>query len=137
MSIMLSLHIAFLLLWSAALVYFPRLLVRHANDDDPGNRERAMLMQRTLYAYLMTPSALLAVAAGTWLIFERGFSGGWLQVKLTLVLLMVWLHTYCGYLMGEYRHGREHRRLVWFRLLPLVLLLLITAVVLLVTWKPF
>ena len=53
-------------------------------------------MQRWLYAFLMTPSALLTVGFGIWLIFERGFEGGWLQVKLALVVtaaaLIVW-HT--------------------------------------------
>lgn len=137
MSIMLSFHIVFLLIWSAALLYFPQLLVRHANDDDAAIKERTMSMQRTLYAYVMTPSALLAVVAGTWLVFEQGFSGGWLQVKLTLVMVMVWLHAYCGHLMAEYRHGNEQRRLVYFRMLPLVLVILITAIVTLVTWKPF
>ena len=137
MSIMLSLHIVFLLVWSAALLYFPQLLVRHANDDDDAIKDRTMSMQRTLYAYVMTPSALLTVVAGSWLVFERGFSGGWLHVKLTLVMFMVWLHVYCGHLMAEYRQGNEARRLVYFRMLPLVLVVLVTAIVTLVTWKPF
>lgn len=137
MSIMLSLHIVFLLIWSAALLYFPQLLVRHANDDDATIKERTMSMQRTLYAYVMTPSALLTVVAGTWLVFEQGFSGGWLHVKLTLVMFMVWLHAYCGHLMAEYRQGNEKRRLVYFRMLPFFLVIIITAIVTLVTWKPF
>jgi putative membrane protein len=134
---MLSLHIVFLLLWSAGLLYFPLLLVREATHHDKEARRSAVFMQRILYAQVMTPSALLAVLAGTWLIFERGFSGGWLHVKLSLVLLMVFFHVYCGALMAEFRHDRIHRRLLFFRLLPLVPALLITAVVTLVTAKPF
>ncbi|GAB3540606.1 protoporphyrinogen oxidase HemJ [Noviherbaspirillum agri] len=136
MSLMLSLHIVFLLVWSAALLYFPQLFVRQASDDDDA-QHRAYHMQRTLYAYVMTPSALLAVAAGSWLIFERGFSGGWLHVKLTLVLLMVFFHAFCGALMDDFRHERVRRRLWFYRVLPVVPGALITGVITLVVAKPF
>lgn len=137
MSFMLSLHIVFLLLWSAALLYFPQLLTSQATAEDVGVQRRAIHMQRTLYAYVMTPSALLAVVAGTWLIFERGFGGGWLPVKLSLVLLMVFFHLYCGALMADFIRERVQRRLWFYRALPLLPALLITAVVSLVVAKPF
>lgn len=137
MTLILSIHIAFLLIWSSALLYFPRLLVQHVNTGEPETKRRTMKMQRAVYAYVMTPSALLAVVAGTWLIFERGFTGGWLPAKLTLVMLMVWLHAYLGYLMAEYRHGQRAAPLLYFKAFPVVLFVLISAIVTLVTWKPF
>lgn len=134
---MLSLHIVFLLLWSAALVYFPQLFVVQVRAKDVEDERQIVHMQRTLYAIVMTPSALLTVLAGIWLIFERGFGGGWLQVKLALVLLMVVFHTYCGALMSEFRYHRVRHRLLFYRMLPLVPALLVTAVVVLVVAKPF
>lgn len=133
----LTLHIIFLLLWSATLIYFPQLLIREATADDYDAQRRAVQMQRTLYAWIMTPSALLTVVAGVWLIFERGFTGGWLHVKLSLVLLMVLFHVYCGTLMDEFRRAHVQRNLWFYRLLPLLPALLIAAVVTLVTGKPF
>jgi putative membrane protein len=137
MSLMLSIHIVFLLLWSATLLYFPRLLVLEADVDEVEARHRAVLMQHALYAYVMTPSALLAVAAGGWLIFEKGFVGGWLPVKLGLVLLMVFFHAYCGILMLEFRLQEVRRHIVFYQLLPLMPAVLITVVVTLVVAKPF
>ncbi len=137
MSLMLSTHIAFLLIWSAALLYFPQLFVRQAAHEDTDARQSAILMQRTLYAHVMTPSALLAVLAGIWLIFERGFTGGWLHVKLALVLLMVFYHVYCGTLMAEFKREHVRRRLFFYRILPVVPMLLITGIITLVTAKPF
>lgn len=137
MSLMLSLHIVFLLVWSAALVYFPQLFVRQATIDDMEAQRQAILMQRTLFVWVMTPGALLAIVAGTWLVFERGFTGGWLHVKLSLVLLMVLFHAWCGALMAEFEHERVRRRLSFYRILPLVPALLVTAVVTLVVGKPF
>ena len=139
MSLMLSIHIVFLLIWSAGLVYFPGLFVRQAiqRQEEADVRFRTIKMQRTLYAIIMTPSALLAVAAGTWMIFERGFSGGWLQVKLALVLAMVLFHVFCGALMAEFKHEQVQRRLWFYRALPFVPIAMISAIVVLVTAKPF
>ena len=137
MSLVLSLHIVFLLTWSAALMYFPQLLLRVAIGDDLDSQARAIHMQRTLYAYVMTPSALLAVVAGIWLIFEQGFCGGWLPVKLSLVLLMVFFHIWCGAMMDAFKQEPVRRYLMLYRLLPLLPALLISGVVTLAVGKPF
>lgn len=138
MLFVLSIHIASLLIWSAALIYFPCLLRQQAADGSPDIQRQTIHMQRTLYAYVMTPSALLTVFAGIWLIFERGFSGGWLPVKLALVLLMVFFHVYCGNRMHLFRSpsqgGMAKSRAALLLLLPATL---ITAIVTLVSAKPF
>ncbi|OGB26107.1 MAG: hypothetical protein A3I66_13575 [Burkholderiales bacterium RIFCSPLOWO2_02_FULL_57_36] len=137
MSLMLSLHIVFLIIWSATLLYFPQMLVQAADAEDDETRRRTILMQNALYAYAMTPSGVLAVLAGVWLLFERGFAGGWLPVKLSMVLLMVFFHLYCGHLMLNLRlHGPQHG-LYFYRMLSLGPAVLITAVVTLVVAKPF
>lgn len=137
MSLMLSLHIAFLLLWSGSLLVFPHLLVQQASAEDEDSKQRALKMQRTLYAFVMTPAGLLTIIFGTWMLFERGFSGGWLPVKLTLVLAMVFFHVYCGRLMEQLDEQDQKHRLLFYRLLLLLPVLLIPAVIALVVKKPF
>lgn len=137
MSFMLSLHIMSLLIWSAALLYFPLLFVGDGLDRNSTEKERALTMQGALYTFVMTPSALMTVAAGTWLIFERGFSGGWLPVKLSLVLLMVFFHIYCGGLMASVKRGRLPHRPWFFGGMPAIPAILVIAVIFLVTGKPF
>lgn len=137
MSIMLSLHIVFLIIWSATLLYFPQMFIQQVNAEDDETRRQAIRMQHALYVFAMTPSGVFTVLAGSWLLFDRGFAGGWLPVKLSLVLLMVFFHLYCGNLMLNLRrHGRQHR-LLFYRILSLAPAILITAVVILVTAKPF
>ena len=137
MSLMLSVHILFLILWSASLLYFPQLVVREAAATDPDIERDAIHMQRTVYAWVMTPAGLLTVLAGSWLLFERGFEGGWLPVKLALVTLMAFFHAYCGTLMDQFKRRVIRRHLWFFTLLPLVPALLLTAIVTLVVGKPF
>lgn len=137
MPLALSLHIVFLAVWSATLLALPLLLARQARAHEQEELRRLEDMQRWLYAFVMTPSALLTVGFGVWLIFERGFEGGWFPVKLLLVLLMGLFHVYCGRLLGERTEARAEHRPAYYYALPLAPTLLIVAVVTLVTAKPF
>ena len=137
MSLVLTLHIAFLLLWSGTLLYFPQLLAQQASTADDEGRQRSLKMQHTLYAFVMTPAGLLTILFGGCLLFERGFSGGWLPVKLTLVLIMVFFHVYCGNLMEQLKQQGPVHSTWFYRLLLLAPMLLIPAVVALVVQKPF
>lgn len=137
MSLMLTLHIAFLLLWSGTLLYFPQLLAQQASAEDEESRQRALKMQHTLYAFVMTPAGLLTIIFGSWMLFERGFAGGWLPLKLTLVLMMVFFHVYCGNLMEQLKEQGKVHSLWFYRFLLLPPVILIPAVIALVVEKPF
>lgn len=136
MPVALSLHIVFLVIWSAALLYFPYIILFEECQDQDERRRQAIQLQRTLYAFVMTPSAVLTVLTGIWLIFERGFGGGWLPLKLALVLLMVIFHTYCGTLMVDLKHQQAQHRMLFYRALTLLPVLLITATLTMVLAKP-
>jgi putative membrane protein len=137
MSLMLTLHIAFLLIWSGTLLYFPQLLVQQATASDDEGRQQALKMQHTLYAFVMTPAGLLTIVFGSWMLFERGFDGGWLPVKLALVLLMVVFHVFCGNVMEQLKEQGPSHSPWFYRLLLLPPVILIPAVVTLVVQKPF
>jgi putative membrane protein len=132
-----SLHIIFVVTWFAGLFYLPRLFVYHAMTTDPPGIERFKVMERKLYYGIMSPSAILAVAFGLWLWLGYGFSGGWLYVKLALVITLVVYHLYCGKFLADFRDDRNRRNHVyyrWFNEIPVVILF---AVVILVVVKPW
>jgi protoporphyrinogen IX oxidase len=137
MTLVLSLHIVFLALWSATLVLMPILFARQAAAADLQVRREVMLMQRWLYAMIMTPSAVLAVLFGTALIFILGFEGGWLHVKLGFVLLMGLLHVYCGTLMVKLKKPGAAHGVAYYRAMSFAATLLVLTIIGLVTYKPF
>ena len=133
-----ALHIVFMVTWFAGLFYLPRLFVYHAMAEDAVSRERFKIMERKLYRGIMTPSALLAVALGTWLWLGwfRGASG-WLHAKIALVLLLIAYHLWCGALLRAFAAGRNRRSHVWLRWFNEVPVVILIATVLLVVLKPF
>ena len=131
-----ALHIIFVTSWFAGLFYLPRLFVNHAMVDDPATADRLALMERKLYRF-MTPLGVLALVFGLWLWLGYGFAGGWLHVKLTLVLLLVAYHLYCGRLLKNFARGRNRHSHVWYRWFNEFPVLVLFAVVILTVVKPW
>lgn len=133
-----SLHIVFMVSWFAGLFYLPRLFVYHAMTSDPIGNERFKVMERKLYAGIMTPSALLTIASGLWLWLGYGIGGGWLYAKLALVLVLIAHHVWLGKLMLDFRHDRNRHGDVFYRWInEIPALPVLVGVVLLVVLKPF
>ncbi|GJL81523.1 MAG: TIGR00701 family protein [marine bacterium B5-7] len=129
-------HIISVVTWFAGLFYLPRLFVYHAMSDDKPSRERFKIMERKLYNGIATPSAVVAVVLGLWLWLGYGFSGTWLHVKITLVVVLIGYHLWCGRLVRVFRddaNTRSHVFYRWFNEFPVVILI---AVVILVVVKP-
>jgi len=134
-------HIVSMVTWFAALFYLPRLFVYHAMSDDEVSNERFKVMERKLYRGIMTPSAVLTVFFGGWLLsfysLEQIANMHWLHAKLTLVLLLFVYHGYCGHLLKAFKNdANQHSHVFyrWFNELPVLILI---AVVILAVVKPF
>ncbi|MEX0605046.1 MAG: protoporphyrinogen oxidase HemJ [Marinobacter sp.] len=133
-------HVIAMVCWFAGLFYLPRLFVYHAACEDQPGRERFKVMERKLYKGITTPSMIATVALGLWLIsynVQGYFSQGWLHVKLLLVLLLVGYHFYCGYLVRVFREDNNQRSHVFYRWFNEMPVLVLVAVVILATVKPF
>jgi len=129
-------HIIFVVSWFAGLFYLPRIFVNHAMATEPAEITRLKLMEGKLYRFV-TPIAGLALASGIWLWLGYGFSGGWLHAKLCLVLFLVVYHYYCGRLLKQFAADQNTRSHIFYRWFNEIPVLILAAVVILVTVKPF
>lgn len=131
-----ALHIIFVTSWFAGLFYLPRIYVNLAMEQDQKAHARLILMANKLYRF-MQPLMLLALAFGIWLWLGYGFTGGWLHAKLTLVVLLIGYHHYCGRLLKQFKAQQNRHSHVWFRWFNEIPVLILFAVVILVVIKPF
>lgn len=97
-------HIAALSLWCAGLVALPLLLARHHPDRTQHQFTRIRLVTHYGYTRLVTPAAVIAITAGTVLIYLRDVWTPWFLVKLVLVGWLALFHAWVGHItlnMGE------------------------------------
>jgi len=136
-----SFHVVFMVTWFAGLFYLPRLFVYHAMTEDEPGKARFKLMERKLYLGIMTPSAVLTVGLGIWMLIDYGWAAyshsGWLHAKLVLVALLITYHVYCGRLVADFRQDRNRYSHVFYRWFNEIPVLILVAVVILVIVKPF
>lgn len=137
-----SFHIVFIASWFAGLFYLPRIYVNLAMVS-PGSiaeRDRLLLMARKLFRFT-TILAIPALALGIWLWagYDIGWGpgNGWMHAKLTLVLLVIAYHVWCGAILRRFASGAVDRGHVWFRWFNEIPVLMLTAIVVLVVTKPF
>lgn len=131
-----ALHIIFVTSWFAGLFYLPRIYVNLAMETETHAYARLLIMAQKLYRF-MQPLMLLALAFGLWLWLGYGITGGWMHAKLTLVILLIGYHHYCGKLLKQFLAQQNKRSHVWFRWFNEIPVLILFAVVILVVVKPF
>jgi putative membrane protein len=129
-------HIIVVVSWFAGLFYLPRIFVNHAMATEPAEIARLKLMEHKLYRFV-TPISWLVLASGLGLWFGFGFAGGWLYTKVALVLFLFAYHGYCGKLVKMFAADQNTRSHIFYRWFNEVPVLLLIAVVILVTVKPY
>ncbi|MEQ3631078.1 MAG: DUF2269 family protein, partial [Sulfitobacter sp.] len=104
-------HIAALILWCAGLLALPLMLSRHDPAGTAAEYSRIRRATHTTYAILVTPAAVVAVVAGTWLIFFREAFVPWLYAKLLFVAALAAAHAWIGHLVVQVAEKPEKHRL--------------------------
>jgi uncharacterized membrane protein len=129
-------HIAGLVLWCGGLMALPWMLSRRGPNVVGDDYRRLRRATHTTYAIIVTPAAVVAVVAGTWLIFFREVFVPWLYAKLFFVAALAAAHAWIGHMVVQVAETPgEHRTPAPY--LPLAAILLpVLAILVLVLGKP-
>lgn len=136
-----ALHLIFMVTWFAGLFYLPRLFVYHAMSSDSISNERFKIMERKLFFGIMTPGLILTFIFGVLMLTEYAWvlysTSAWLHTKLTLLLILVVYHMFCGKWLLDFKHDRNQHSHVYFRWMNEVPVLFLFAIIILAVVKPF
>jgi len=92
-------HIAALVMWCGGLLVLPLMLARHEPAVLPDDYTHIRRASHIAYTLCVTPAAVVAVIAGTWLIFLRDAFVPWFYAKLAFVSLLVAVHAWIGHIL--------------------------------------
>ena len=133
-------HIIAAITWFAALFYLPRLFVYHAMAEDKTSQERFKIMERKLYRGIMTPSMIIVLILGAWLLSYNPnyyFASGWVHAKLTLIFLLVGYHHMCGAYLKKFARDENTKSHVFYRWFNEVPVLFLFGIIILAVVRPF
>ena len=131
-----TIHIISVITWFAGLFYLPRLFVYHAMSNDSISLERFKIMERKLYNGIMTPSAVITIFTGFYLLTYFGFEALWIKIKIALVVTLSIYHFMCYKylrLFKENKNNKTHIYYRWFNEFPVIILI---SIIILVVYKP-
>lgn len=134
-----ALHIIAAISWMAGLLYLPRLFVYHAAAA-PGSElaETFKTMERRLLKFIMVPAMTVTWVIGLVLVLQgQWFGAGWFQVKFVLVVAMTIMHGLFAHWVNEFRFDRNTRSQKFYRIINEIPTILMIAIVILATVKPF
>ena len=129
-------HIAALFIWCGGILAMPLMLSRHDGRNSSSDYLRIRRATHLTYTIVVTPAAVVAVVAGTWLIFFREALVPWLYAKLFFVALLVLAHAWIGHILVGVAEseGRDSPPAPYVPML--VVLLPMIAILFLVLGKP-
>ena len=132
-------HLIAVITWFAGIFYLPRLFVYHAMAEDPISIDRFKVMESKLFWGIMTPSAVVAITLGTWLLslnLEYYMAWWWMHAKLGLVALTVIYHGVCWWHMKQFAADSNSFSHRYFRFFNEVPVLSLVPIVILIVVKP-
>ena len=135
-----SLHLIAVISWMAGLLYLPRIFVYHSeNIDDVNSSNIFKIMEKKLFYYIMTPAMILSWIFGLILVFILGFSvlnELWIQIKLTLVILLTIYHFYLGNCVSYFVNNQNTNSSRYYRIINEVPTVLLIIIVFVAIFKP-
>jgi uncharacterized membrane protein len=105
-----ALHIIAMSIWCGGLIVLPMMLALHDPAVSPGDYRIIRHSTHLTYTMVVTPAAVVAVIAGTWLIFLRQVFEPWLFAKLALVAALMALHATIGHVILRISEAPGRRR---------------------------
>ncbi len=121
------------------MFYLPRLFVYHAGIA-PGSEQSQIFktMEQRLLRYIMAPAMIVTWLLGIVLVIEGQFlTASWFHIKIVLVLAMTVMHGLLSHWAHDFAKDRNWRSPKFFRIANEIPTLILIAIVVLATVKPF
>jgi len=134
-----ALHVIAVIAWMAGMLYLPRLFVYHCQAEAGSVQAQTFkIMERRLLRAIINPSMIIVWITGLWMAWKIfGFHGGWLHLKIMVVLLLSAFHGFLS--RSTRRFATDNNRLsqkTWRVLNEVPTLLMIVAVIAVVVKIP-
>jgi len=110
-------------------------------SDDKISNDRFKIMERKLFYGIMTPGAIFTIGFGIVMLLDYAWASFgqdlWLHIKLALIVILVIYHLLCGKYLADFKHDRNNHTHVFYRWFNEAPVLILVAIIILASVKPF
>ena len=132
-----TIHILFVMAWSAGLFYLPRILVHFVEAEAAGEDSRRLVIMAEKLFKFSTTMASIALASGLWLWLYHGLAGDWLIAKLLFVGFLIGYHLQTYSYIIDMKLSQLDGSSLFFRIFNEGALIIIVPILIFVVVKPF
>ena len=135
-----ALHLISIIAWMAGMFYLPRLYAYHADSEKGSDKsETFKVMERRLLRIIVNPAMISTFVFGGLMIAANPavMQGGWIHVKLFLVLCMTVCHGLFARWRKVFLRDENKRPAKFYKIWNEVPTVLMVAIVILAVMKPF
>ena len=133
-------HVIAVIAWMSGMLYLPRLFVYHTETSvGSPESERFKVMEKKLLRMIMNPAMIAVWTFGILqlILIPDIAQEGWMQAKLTLVVIMSGLHGYFAMCVKKFARDANDKPARFYRILNEVPAILMALIVILVIVQPF
>ena len=137
-------HIISVIAWMAGMLYLPRLFVYHcAAEKGSVQSETFKVMERRLLRGIINPAMIATYVFGVWLAWliadsrYPSYLPGWLWGKIVLVLMLSGVHGMLAHWRRDFAADNNRYSQKFYRIINEAPTVLMIAIVILATVKPF
>ncbi|MHB0992989.1 MAG: protoporphyrinogen oxidase HemJ [Sulfurovum sp.] len=137
----LAFHVMSFVSWMAMLFYLPRLFIYHReNADIKAFTDIVQIQEYKLFKYIGAPAMWATLLSGSVMLYLNSgilSSGGWIHVKLFLLVFLIAYHFSLEQIRKILITNPRYKSSKYFRLYNEVPTLLMIGIVIMVVIKPF
>ncbi|HQR73074.1 MAG TPA: protoporphyrinogen oxidase HemJ [Sulfurovum sp.] len=137
----LAFHVMSFVSWMAMLFYLPRLFIYHReNADIKAFTDIVQIQEYKLFKYIGAPAMWATLLSGSVMLYLNSAilsSGGWIHVKLFLLVFLIAYHFSLEQIRKILITNPRYKSSKYFRLYNEVPTLLMIGIVIMVVIKPF
>ncbi|MDD3343774.1 MAG: CopD family protein [Sulfurospirillaceae bacterium] len=137
-NLVLAFHVIFIATWMIMLVYLPKLFVYHINAQQ--DYQAVIALQEANLYKIGTVAMVFSIKFGLILLYLNPYllkSGGWLHVKLALVVCMVIYHFMCKKFINQFAKEGISKNIQFFKIFRVIPEITTSLIILLTINKPF
>lgn len=136
----LAFHVISITIWMVMLTYLPKLFIYHEKYQGQAKEIEILKFQENKLYKVGIIGMIFSIKFGLIMLYLNPYllkSGGWIHIKLTLVVILCAYQYFCKYFMNQLAKSNTTKSETFFRIFSVIPEIITCIIIILTIVKPF